>query len=579
MKDEHDLNHQEKNISLNLVKWLFSGLILIFLFSVFFVNAINNLRTITHKHTSLQLETILNTTDETLKLWIHDREDDIKHLSEDDHVVGLVKSLLIDYDNGVEGYLESSKYTKLRSHLTEETRHHGDMGFYLVNRNYENFASSEPDAVGKKNIIYTDGDRGRLSRVFNGETLMILPMIISKTLQYKKEGSDEIIKEIEETPVMFVAAPLVVDDIVIAAVLLKIDPRKDFSRIVTVARFGESGDPYLVDGEGRMITHSRFKSDLVAAGLLSEDQTTVLNVSVRDPECNLVEGCRADLERDKQPLTKMAKSVINGKEGMDVVGYNDYRGVPVVGAWKWNHDEGFGLTIELDVAEAYANFYTIRSMFIKSFLFLGVSFAIYAFLAVYNNNKLHKDIKERAILQKQLREQATTDQLTGVFNRTKFITDIEHEIIRSERYKAPLSILLFDIDFFKKINDSYGHLAGDDVLRKISAITENLIRHSDYLYRWGGEEFIVVATETDIDHAYDLAERLRAKVEKHEFRGVGKVTISVGVTSFMNDDDRESLVGRADDALYFAKEGGRNRTVKFSTELSAQDEALLKDYS
>ena len=170
-----------------------------------------------------------------------------------------------------------------------------------------------------------------------------------------------------------------------------------------------------------------------------------------------------------------------------------------------------------------------------------------------------RDITRRKQLEHDLETLATTDKLTQAFNRTKFHEAIKREFEIAKRYNHPLSMIMFDIDHFKRINDTYGHAAGDDVLQTLTRIVKENLRETDYLVRWGGEEFVVIAPETDMERARVLAERIRKAAEGYQFDEVGKVTISLGVTNFKDDDSEDSLIKRADDAMYTAKGKGRNR--------------------
>ncbi len=154
---------------------------------------------------------------------------------------------------------------------------------------------------------------------------------------------------------------------------------------------------------------------------------------------------------------------------------------------------------------------------------------------------------------------AETDRLTGLFNKGKFNEVLKREIERARRYKRPLSLIIFDIDHFKRINDTYGHKVGDEVLKELAKLIKKNIRKTDFAARWGGEEFVILAPETDLDGAVKLAEKLRQTVEKHEFPTVKNVTISLGVAQYIDGESPEEFVIRADMALYKAKEGGRNR--------------------
>ncbi len=177
------------------------------------------------------------------------------------------------------------------------------------------------------------------------------------------------------------------------------------------------------------------------------------------------------------------------------------------------------------------------------------------------NMALLADISERVRLEEELKKLATTDKLTQAYNRTKFDEIITNELKRVERYHKMLSILMLDIDNFKAVNDTHGHIVGDSVLRALAGILRSNKRDIDHLVRWGGEEFMIVAPETDIEGAKILAERLRTAIEDHQFDTAGRITVSLGVAQFRQDDSEDSFIKRADDALYKAKTTGRNKLV------------------
>jgi len=170
-----------------------------------------------------------------------------------------------------------------------------------------------------------------------------------------------------------------------------------------------------------------------------------------------------------------------------------------------------------------------------------------------------RDITKRKQLELELEKLATTDRLTQVFNRTKFHEAIKKELERAKRYSHSLSMIMFDIDHFKKVNDTYGHTVGDYVLQTLTQIVKESLREIDYLVRWGGEEFIIITPETDIEKAEVLAERVRKGTEKYIFDQVGAITISLGVAQLKKDDTEDTFIKRVDDAMYLAKQKGRNR--------------------
>ncbi len=158
--------------------------------------------------------------------------------------------------------------------------------------------------------------------------------------------------------------------------------------------------------------------------------------------------------------------------------------------------------------------------------------------------------------------QANTDALTGIYNRLKFNELFEAEIQRSRRYKAPLSLIMFDIDHFKKINDRYGHHIGDRVLIEMSRLVSQNLRGQDIFARWGGEEFMIVAPDTGLVNAVELAEKLRVLIKTSYSCDQVRFTASFGVTEFSGDELADMMIKRVDEALYEAKRGGRNKVVK-----------------
>jgi diguanylate cyclase (GGDEF)-like protein len=174
------------------------------------------------------------------------------------------------------------------------------------------------------------------------------------------------------------------------------------------------------------------------------------------------------------------------------------------------------------------------------------------------------DELERA--RNHLRELAHTDELTLLANRRRFQHYLSRELSRSKRFKHEFSVLLIDVDRFKRVNDDYGHPMGDLVLQQLASLVENSVRHTDLAARYGGEEFAVVLAETDKQGGVTLAEQLRRRVEQQVFgssgEGPGRLTISVGVVSYPDDaGEADELIAMADRRLYQAKAAGRNRVV------------------
>lgn len=178
---------------------------------------------------------------------------------------------------------------------------------------------------------------------------------------------------------------------------------------------------------------------------------------------------------------------------------------------------------------------------------------------VSKNVELNLQLKEKIAEVERL---SNTDPLTGLYNRLYFNSVFERELSNLRRYGRAFSLILFDIDHFKNVNDTYGHNAGDQVLRTIAAISKDLVRDSDVVARWGGEEFIVLLTGDGVSEPQALAERLRVAIESGGYGDVGRVTGSFGTTVITAEDTLVSSTGRADAALYRAKQSGRNRVCE-----------------
>jgi len=183
------------------------------------------------------------------------------------------------------------------------------------------------------------------------------------------------------------------------------------------------------------------------------------------------------------------------------------------------------------------------------------------FIIIYVGNSVIKDVTNTLIY---LDKVAFYDSLTRVYNRRKLLQLLQAELKRVKRYGRPLSILLLDIDDFKKINDTYGHNFGDTVLKDFARILRQVTRETDYVGRWGGEEFLIILPETTKEEAFKVAEKIRKHIEDYFEENYGKkITVSIGLTEIRHFDDTILLkiIDMADKALYKAKKDGKNRVV------------------
>lgn len=218
--------------------------------------------------------------------------------------------------------------------------------------------------------------------------------------------------------------------------------------------------------------------------------------------------------------------------------------------------------------------------------YVGKPFQFKELLARINNQiKIRDKLKELEEKNRELTKRnmvleqlAITDSLTELYNKGYILQRLESEIIRSARYNEPISLIIIDIDYFKKINDSFGHVAGDNILGKLSKILVESVRDVDIVARYGGEEFIVVCPNTSISGAAILAERIRENVQNTIFHSSNidiKLTISLGLSNLPSsslsggDVNSSKLIEEADLALYKAKASGRNKVAVHTNELGA----------
>jgi diguanylate cyclase (GGDEF)-like protein len=186
-------------------------------------------------------------------------------------------------------------------------------------------------------------------------------------------------------------------------------------------------------------------------------------------------------------------------------------------------------------------------------------------------HELQEEVLRRRQAEERAQQLAITDPLTGLQNRRHFFAMLENEILRARRYQTGFAVILLDIDYFKQVNDHYGHLVGDQVLRGLAERVRANFRAVDTLARYGGEEFIFLLPESDLENAVRAAERLRLDLEKKPLEtatGIVGITVSSGVTLFnpQTDSTPDSILERADKALYQSKDQGRNRVSSISAD-------------
>ena len=309
------------------------------------------------------LQTVLQTTQESLNLWAENKKFDLSQLAADPRGVLLVERLL-ETPRDKDALLKSRELRELRKFFQSNKDRFGKAGFFVIAPDFINIASMRDSNIGAKNLIANQA-LDLLNRAFRGETVMISPIWSDVILNSSSDLAAGV------PPTMFFAAPIKNSrSEVIAVVSQRIDPSRDFTRLIQLGRIGKSGETYAFGKYGKLISESRFDSDLRKIGLIKAGQKSILNISVRDPGGNMLKGFIPAVPRYQQPLTLMADQATKGIPGANVTGYRDYRGVPVYGAWLWDRNLGIGLATEIDEADALSPYRTARNVIV---IVLGIT--------------------------------------------------------------------------------------------------------------------------------------------------------------------------------------------------------------
>lgn len=348
-----------------------------------------------------ELETLLQVETEMLKTWLVAQESNAESMANNINVRSMILQILDEppIAGTTAQPLDSADLAEFHSHFSDmlapSLRAQDYNGFVLLDREGKVVMASEKDLIGRERVP-AFGDF--VNRVFEGDSTVSLPFPSVAVLPDGPNNSKT------GMPTMFVAAPVRDNNFQVVAILaMRINPEKEFTRILQLGRIGESGETYAFNESGLMISNSRFDEELILIGLINDsyDARSLLQVAVRDPQGDMTTGYNPSVRRSKQPLTRMAASAIKGNKGVDVEGYNDYRGVPVVGAWAWLPKYGFGIATEEDVAEAYHSLIILKRVFwVLLLLLLAASITIFVFTLLLT--RLERKARETAIKLKKL---------------------------------------------------------------------------------------------------------------------------------------------------------------------------------
>jgi len=346
----------------------------------------------------------LNSNVEALKIWLENEQAQVITMANEIEVRRLATELRrLAAGPDATALVQSPLHDEFRRALRPVLSGKHFAGYVILDQDRRVLTADRPELIGQIRSTNYDLIERTLK---NGST--VTPPIRSAVLMRDSDGEMR-----AGQPTMFAMA--VQRDLtgdVIGVLGLRIKPDEDFVRIMQIARPGQTGDTFAFDANGLMLSESRFTSELQRMGLVPDEPgaRSQLTVSLRDPGVDLTRGGRAALARHEQPLTEMAKTAISGRDGVNVTGYRDYRGVPVVGAWTWLSQYDMGVAIEKEVAEAYAPLNILRRAFWGMFGLLAAS-SVLIFVFSLTTARLHKAAQKAALQAKELGQYQLEEKL------------------------------------------------------------------------------------------------------------------------------------------------------------------------
>ncbi len=352
-----------------------------------------------------ELQTLVSVERAMVETWLKTQESNAESLANDQQIREVAAQLLAVTEpaadetdgptaNGRPAVSVSSLRARLTSELGPGMSSHEFVSFFLANKRQKVIAASNVELVGESFQEY----ESFLTKALAGQIAVSPPFPSVASMK------DEFGRVRTGVPTMFVAAPIRDANFqVVAALALRIRPEKEFTRILQLGRMGYSGETYAFDKNGLMVSNSRFDENLILLGLLpdTEQSRSILTISIRDPGGDMTQGHRPKVRRAELPLTEIVAAATSGKSGVHMVGYNDYRGVPSVGAYEWLPKYEMGLLTEVDIAEAFGPLTILQRTFYALYALLAISsIAIFVFTVVVA--KLQREAQKAVIEAKQL---------------------------------------------------------------------------------------------------------------------------------------------------------------------------------
>ena len=376
------------------------------------IYSVRNIRNNAVEKVHDNLDVVLSTVTEVLTSWIDKNLTQVRMETQKEDFVSRVSNITA-VPSDRETLLKSEELRNFRDYFSRENPYSFSEGFFIISDDGINIASHDDESIGRANFVFKNRPE-LLELAFLGKSMFIPPVL--------READGWSPGSCSQSCLFYAVPVLNSENNVIAVMIQREDPEKDFGRFCRMGRIGESGETYAFDRNGFMLTNSRFDDQLLSIGLLKEGSVSALNIQLRDPGVNLLEGENSPLNRDDQPFTLMFRHASSSEFGYNIEGYRDYRGVDVFGAWRWFDEYNFGIASEIDITDALSSYSTIQTAI---YIIIAIAFFLASgttLFSIHTGERANKSLSE-ANENLEKRVAMRTAELSEARNKTEAILE------------------------------------------------------------------------------------------------------------------------------------------------------------